>query len=66
MASNQQQGRMHFRCADVGDKSCNWEARGDNEDDIIRQAEQHGREAHNLHMDDNLRQKVRGNIRRAA
>ncbi len=61
-----QQGDFHFRCADVGDKNCKWEARGNSEEDVLRQAEQHGREAHNLKMDDNLRQKVRGAIRRAA
>ncbi len=70
MAMNQQQGNqqgdMRFRCADVGDKNCKWEARGHSEDDIMRQAEQHGREAHNLSMDDGMRQKVRGAIRRAA
>ncbi len=68
MAINQQQSQqdMRFRCADVGDKDCKWEARGRSEDEIVRQAEQHGREAHNLNMDDNLRQKVRGAIRKAA
>jgi predicted small metal-binding protein len=58
---------MRFRCADVGDKSCKWEARGSNEDDIMRQVEQHGREAHDIHnMDDNMRQRVRGAIDRKA
>ncbi len=68
MAINQQQGQqdMRFRCADVGDKNCKWETRGRSEDEIMRQAEQHGREAHNLSMDDGMRQKVRGAIRRAA
>ena len=67
MADNQQNQDMRFRCADVGDKSCKWEARGSNEDDIMRQVEQHGREAHDIHnMDDNMRQKVRGAIDRKA
>jgi predicted small metal-binding protein len=60
------QGEMRFRCADVGDKNCQWEARGQNEDDIMRQVERHGREAHNLNMDEDLRQKVRGAINRKA
>ncbi|MGZ4811360.1 MAG: DUF1059 domain-containing protein [Terriglobales bacterium] len=64
--NKQQDQDLRFRCADVGDKNCNWEARGRNEDDIMRQAEQHGREKHNLHMDDNMRQKVRGAIQRKA
>jgi predicted small metal-binding protein len=70
MAENQQNKQgldLRFRCADVADKSCQWEANGRNEDDILRQVEQHGREAHNIdHIDDNMRQKVRGAISRKA
>ena len=50
---------LNFRCSDVGPKSCNWQASGKSEDEILRKAEQHGREAHNLTMDDNIRSKVR-------
>ncbi len=63
MPDTSKQQDLSFRCADVGDKNCKWEARGRNEDDIMRQAEEHGRSAHNLNMDDNLRNKVRGAIR---
>jgi predicted small metal-binding protein len=66
MNKQQQDQDLRFRCADVGDKSCKWEARGRNEDDIMRQVEQHGRDAHNIHMDDNMRQRVRGAINRRA
>jgi predicted small metal-binding protein len=54
---------LNFRCSDVGPKSCSWQASGKSEDEILRKAEQHGREAHNLNMDENLRSKVRGAIR---
>jgi predicted small metal-binding protein len=64
--NKQQDQDLRFRCADIGDKSCNWEARGRNEDDIMRQVEQHGRDAHNMNMDDNMRRKVRGAINRKA
>ncbi len=57
---------LRFRCADVGDKNCKWEARGRNEDDIMKQVEQHGRDAHNMQMDDSARQRVRGAIQRKA
>ena len=29
--NKQQDQDLRFRCADVGDKNCNWEARGRNE-----------------------------------
>lgn len=54
---------LNFRCSDVGPKSCSWQASGKSEDEILRKAEQHGREAHNLTMDENLRSKVRNAIR---
>jgi predicted small metal-binding protein len=65
--NKQQDQNLRFRCADVGDKNCNWEARGRNEDDIMRQVEQHGREKHNIqNIDDNMRQRIRGAINRQA
>ncbi len=66
MADTNREQNLHFRCADVGDKNCKWEARGRSEDEILRQAEEHGRSAHNLKMDDSVRNKVRGAIRKAA
>jgi predicted small metal-binding protein len=64
--NQQEQQDLRFRCADVGDKNCKWEARGRNEDDIMKQVEQHGRDAHNMQMDDSTRQRVRGAIQRKA
>jgi predicted small metal-binding protein len=56
-----------FRCADAGFTGCSWEAKGSSPDDVLRQAEQHGREQHNLtSIDDETRDKVRSKIRHAA
>ena len=60
---NRPENKLSFRCADVGDKSCQWETKGKSEEEVMRSVEQHGRETHNLKMDDNMREKVRGAIR---
>ena len=61
------QGNYSFRCADAGFKECSWETKGSNPDEVLHQAEEHGREQHNLtNIDDELRNKVRSNIHRAA
>lgn len=57
--------KLSFRCSDVG-VSCNWQASGNNEDEIFRKIEQHGREAHNLTMDEKTRAKIRSAIRTQA
>jgi predicted small metal-binding protein len=60
-------GDYHFRCADVGFTGCNWETRGSSPDEVLRNAEQHGREKHNLtNLDEETRNKVRSKITRAA
>ena len=60
------QGNYSFRCADMGNTSCSWEARGSSQDEVLRKAEQHGREKHNItSMDEATRNKVRSNIRAA-
>ena len=60
------QGNYSFRCADMGNTSCSWETRGSSQDEVLRKAEQHGREKHNItNMDDATRNKVRSNIRAA-
>lgn len=62
-----QGGDYTFRCADAGYKECKWETHGSSPDEVLRNAEQHGRQQHNLtKMDDNMRNKVRSNIHRAA
>jgi predicted small metal-binding protein len=56
-----------FKCSDVGFKACNWATRGSSPEEVLRSAEQHGREAHNLtSIDDKTRDMVRSNIHRAA
>jgi|HubBroStandDraft_6_1064221.scaffolds.fasta_scaffold18560_2 hypothetical protein len=40
----QRQGKMNFRCADVGPKTCDWRVSGNIEEEITPKTEQHGRE----------------------
>jgi predicted small metal-binding protein len=60
------QGKMNFRCSDVGPKSCDWQVSGNSEEEIMPKIEQHGREKHNLTMDNETRSRVRGAIHRKA
>lgn len=56
-----------FRCSDVGFKACNWATQASSPEEVLRNAEQHGRDQHNLaNIDDATRDKVRSQIRRAA
>jgi len=60
------QGKYSFRCADMGQGNCSWEAHGSSQDEVLRKAEQHGREQHNMtNMDENTRNQVRSHIRAA-
>jgi predicted small metal-binding protein len=60
-------GDYHFRCSDAGFTGCNWETRGSSPDEVLRNAEQHGREQHHLtNIDEQTRNKVRSKITRAA
>ena len=54
--------KLNLRCSDLG-VNCNWQVSGNNEAEILPKIEQHGREAHNLTMDENTRSKVRKAIR---
>ncbi|MGE5113527.1 MAG: DUF1059 domain-containing protein [Acidobacteriaceae bacterium] len=59
---NARQGKQ-FHCADVGHMNCNWSVVGENEDEVMRKAEQHGREAHGISdVDEKTREKIRGAI----
>ena len=60
------QGKMNFRCSDVGPKTCDWQVNGNSEEEIMPQIEQHGREKHNLTIDDETRNRVRSAIQRKA
>ena len=60
-------GNYHFRCADAGFTGCNWETRGSSPDEVLRNAEQHGRDQHHLtNIDEETRNKVKSKITRAA
>ena len=60
-------GDYQFRCSDVGFTGCNWETRGSSPEEVLRNAEQHGREQHNLsNIDEDTRNRVRSKITRAA
>ncbi len=61
------QGNVRFRCKDVGFANCPWEARGRNEQELMPQIEQHGRDAHGINqIDQQTRDKVKNAIRPAA
>ena len=63
---NNRQGK-EFRCADVGVMNCNWSVTAQSDDEIVRQAEQHGRDAHGMtDIDDKTREKIRGAIHNKA
>jgi predicted small metal-binding protein len=53
-----------FRCADVGNADCRWEARGRTEDELMPQISQHAREAHGMtSIDDRMRTRIKDAIR---
>lgn len=37
-----------FACKDVGFDSCDWKTTGANDDEVLRKAGEHGREAHGI------------------
>ncbi len=56
-----------FRCADAGFTECSWQTQGSSPEEVLRNAEQHGREKHNLtSLDEKTRNLVRSKIRQAA
>ena len=58
--------KVSFRCADVGPKTCEWQVSGNSEAEIMPKIEQHGREKHNMKIDEDTRQKVHSAIHRNA
>lgn len=53
-----------MRCSDVAGGECNWTARGNSEEDIIRQAREHARTKHNMNeFTPEMEQKARNAIR---
>lgn len=63
---SEHKGKVNFRCADVGPKNCDWQVSGNSEDEIMPKIEQHGREKHNMTVDEDTKRKVRGAIHRQA
>ncbi len=60
---NQESGKR-FRCSDALDGNCQWEARGQDEDQILASIEHHWRERHNLReMSETERNRIRAAIR---
>jgi predicted small metal-binding protein len=60
------QGRVNFKCSDVGPKNCDWQVSGNSEQEIMPKIEQHGREKHGLKIDEETSTKVRNAIRKQA
>lgn len=59
--------KFSFRCADAGFQECTWQTQGSSQEEVLRSAEQHGREKHHLaRIDEDTRNKVRSKIRHAA
>jgi predicted small metal-binding protein len=56
------QGRVNFKCSDVGLKNCDFQVSGSSEQEIMPKIERHGLEKHGLKMDDETREKVRNAI----
>jgi len=59
---NERKDKLNFKCSDVGPKNCDWQVSGNSEEEIMPKIEQHGREKHNLTIDNDTRKKVRGAI----
>jgi predicted small metal-binding protein len=60
------QGKVTFKCSDVGPKDCYWEVSGNSQREIMPTIEQHGRERHNLTIDDETRNRVLNSIHNQA
>jgi predicted small metal-binding protein len=53
-----------FRCADVGNADCRWETSGNSDEEILRQAREHGQTEHGWKdWTDALRNRIRNAIR---
>ncbi len=56
-----------FRCADVGLSDCQWQTNGSSLEEIMRNAEEHGKNEHNLtEINEDLRNRIRQNVKHAA
>ncbi len=65
MHNNQSAAQHTFRCADVGPANCTWETSGENEEEVMRRVEEHGKRDHGMKdWSAAMRDKVRDNIHR--
>ena len=49
-----------LRCDEAGFKECNWEFLGETDDEVLRKAREHGKQMHDVDVDDGkLRQHIR-------
>ncbi len=58
--------KLNFKCSDVGPKECDWQVSGNSEEEILPKIEQHGRQAHGMTINNEIREKVRKSIQRKA
>jgi predicted small metal-binding protein len=66
MPTGKTEPNYRFKCADAGDPDCPWEIAGEDEREVQSQVERHGRDAHNMTIDEDLRNKIRNVINRQA
>jgi predicted small metal-binding protein len=60
-------GAYSIRCMEFGDVNCNWEGYGRDENEVMREAERHGREKHEwTSFTEEMKNKARGSIRKRA
>jgi predicted small metal-binding protein len=58
--------RKYFRCGDVGNADCRWEARGRTEDELRPEIHRHLQEAHGQHWDERMRSHIKDVTRERA
>ena len=54
---------LNARCSDISGEKCDWQSSGRNEDEVLRNLEQHGRQRHGVNLTIEQRDKARGLIR---
>jgi predicted small metal-binding protein len=65
-SAGEPEGRVYFRCGDVGNADCRWETRGQTEDELRPRIHQHLREAHGQAWDDRMRSHIKDPARERA
>ena len=58
LSDKQNQGTLQFKCSDVVAKNCDWQVRGNSEEELMLLIKQHSREKHGLNLDDETRNGV--------